>query len=174
MNPSDLVEEQYLDWLIYKIGGDKYRSLCEQLYKTSFIWFIPNDDNRDEDGRQLRSDFLDEVKVYPFGEWRIRDCSVLELILGVAHRLSYDSNINSDDWFWELITNLGLLKYNDASYDRTTNTEVNKIIRKLNNRTYKRDGSGGLFPLSNHNEDQRKVEIWYQMSSYLLENNLMA
>ena len=37
-------------------------------------------------------------------------------------------------------------------------------------RRYKRSGEGGLFPLKNAAKDQRKVEIWYQLSSYLLEN----
>ena len=36
-------------------------------------------------------------------------------------------------------------------------------------RTYDSNGYGGLFPLRNPREDQRKVELWYQLNAYLLE-----
>jgi hypothetical protein len=34
-------------------------------------------------------------------------------------------------------------------------------------RTYEPNGVGGFFPLENPNEDQREVELWYQMSAYV-------
>jgi hypothetical protein len=37
-------------------------------------------------------------------------------------------------------------------------------------RTYDRRGHGGLFPLQRSNRDQRRVEIWYQLSEYLLQD----
>jgi hypothetical protein len=41
---------------------------------------------------------------------------------------------------------------------------------RLNRRLYTTSGYGGLFPLEEPKEDQRKVEIWYQMMAYLGEN----
>ena len=32
------------------------------------------------------------------------------------------------------------------------------------------DGFGGLFPLKHAKKDQRKVEIWYQLQNWLMEN----
>ena len=37
-------------------------------------------------------------------------------------------------------------------------------------REYSDNGHGGLFPLKNPKKDQRKVEIWYQMTEYINEN----
>ena len=32
------------------------------------------------------------------------------------------------------------------------------------------NGTGGLFPLKRPRVNQRRVEVWYQMSEYLMEN----
>ena len=44
------------------------------------------------------------------------------------------------------------------------------ILNKIIDRGYSRRGVGGLFPLKYSKNDQRKVELWYQMHSYLIEN----
>lgn len=168
---SKSLEEEYFNWLVDQVNASKYSSLCEQLYNTSFNGYIPNDDNREEDGVLLRTQFLDEFGLYSNDDWISRQCSMLELILGISYRLSYDSNMDMDAWFWELLDNLKLSQYSNTKYD---SKQVNVITKKLNNRTYKSNGDGGLFPLKSHNEDQRKIEIWYQMSAYLLENNLLS
>jgi len=170
---SFLKNDLYFNWLLDKAGAKKsYKSLCEQLHSTEFKWFIPNDDNRIEDGKNLRTMFLDEFGVYTGNSWSKFDCSILELILGISYRLSYETDMDVDAWFWELIDNLNLSKYTDVYYDEVAYQEINKATKKINNRTYKRNGEGGLFPIKNHNEDQRAIEIWYQMSAYLLENTL--
>ena len=165
------VERQYFNWLLDRVGAEKHNSLCLHLYETDFNWFVPNDDNRAEDGKLLRTDFLDEFKITAYQPWIGRKCSMLELILGISLRLSYDTDYNADIWFWEILQNLNLTQYKDDYYDRSVERHVDKVLAKVNDRTYTRKGFGGLFPLNNTNEDQRKVEIWYQMSAYLLENN---
>jgi hypothetical protein len=45
-----------------------------------------------------------------------------------------------------------------------------KKLAVLNKREYFPSGKGGLFPLENPREDQTKVEIWYQMHAYVMEN----
>jgi hypothetical protein len=47
---------------------------------------------------------------------------------------------------------------------------VNQILTNLVERTYQKNGKGGLFPLKQPAKDQRRVEIWYQMAAYLNEN----
>jgi hypothetical protein len=75
------------------------------------------------------------------------------------------------EWFWKILENAGLDLYDDgAFYGHHGNTEVNEILNKIINREYRRDGKGGLFPLKRTNKDQRKVELWYQMNEYLVEN----
>lgn len=168
------LESQYFNWLLKRVGAEKHNSLCLQLYETSFNWFVPNDDNRAEDGKMLRIEFLDEFKMKTYWHWPNNYCSMFELILGISLRLSYDTEYNADIWFWEILQNLNLTQYKDEYYDRSVERHIDEVLTKVNDRTYSKSGRGGLFPLTKPNEDQRKVEIWYQMSAYLLENNYIS
>jgi hypothetical protein len=89
----------------------------------------------------------------------------------LANRLSFETDIDPTIWFWELLNNLGLSEYANLDRIRSSIKEINSILSTLNKREYEEDGYGGLFPLRNPGKDQRKVEIWYQMSAYLLEND---
>jgi hypothetical protein len=64
--------------------------------------------------------------------------------------------------------NVELKQYNDRrSYREDT---IQDVLDTIIFRTYKYDGRGGLFPLREGKEDQRRVELWYQMCAYILEN----
>jgi hypothetical protein len=39
-------------------------------------------------------------------------------------------------------------------------------------RYYQPNGHGGFFPLENPQDDQRHVELWYQLNEYVMERNL--
>lgn len=181
MTSSTTIDERYFAWLFQSVNHTiskdpkkSYWRLCEQLYKKPFEWFIANDDNRAEDGRLLRESYLDTENDYADQDWLDLDCSMFELLIAVAHRASFETDVLSDVWFWQLITNLELSYFNDYEYSKNKNSqlEIDKILNHVNKRTYSSDGHGGLFPLRAPKEDQRKVEIWYQMSSYLFENEL--
>jgi len=65
--------------------------------------------------------------------------------------------------------NLDLKKYND---DRPIPVKkVDDILDRVIHRKYKANGEGGFFPLKETNNDQRDVELWYQMSEYVLERS---
>ena len=66
-----------------------------------------------------------------------------------------------------MICNLGLDKFDDKHYN---SDYVYEILGKFVRREYDFNGRGGLFPLKNVQNDQRKVEIYYQMLAYLSEN----
>jgi hypothetical protein len=174
---SEPLDEQYLIWLYARIGSVKvtnpsrtYWSLIRQLFTKEFVWIIPNDDNRVEDGRDLRYRFLEENNVEDIDpNWMGLGCSILELLLGLANRLSFEAEGFSKDWFWELLKNLGLDKYNDAQ--KNAPKKIDEVMDKVIWRTYDFDGRGGLFPLKEPREDQRDVEIWYQLCAYLLERD---
>lgn len=142
--------------------------MLEQLFLTEFVWFIPNDDNRAEDGRDLRREFLSELDIEPHDpEWAKIGCSMLEMMVGLSRRLAFQADGEPRDWFWDLIKNAGLDRFNDQKrYNQET---VANILEKIIWRTYHEDGRGGLFPLQRAQEDQRDVELWYQLSAYLLE-----
>lgn len=175
MNSED---EQYFAWLYSQVCSVRLRSrrktyynLLAQLYNTQFVWFVPNDGNRLEDGLELRREFLG-LNGNEDLEWQNLGCSFLEVVIGLCRRLSFEDDYEREpsEWFWILMTNLGLEIFTDEVYD-TQNPEstVCDILDRVIYRTYNRDGSGGFFPLVHPPSDQRYVELWYQLNAYMLE-----
>lgn len=173
-------DQLYFDWLYRKVAVLSDRNpqrshwlLCEQLHKTPFTWSVPNDDNRAADGLFLHEQFENETGyIYEGGM-----CSVLEMLIALAQRASIEmdgvSNCQgTDEWFWMMLANLDIDQYTDDSYfEADAEGIVEEVVEQFLARDYSRDGEGGLFPLLHPHQDQRKVEIWYQMHAYLLENN---
>lgn len=179
MNEHSL-DEVYLDWLVARVTSPRqrrstaartYYKILKQLHEKEFFWLVANDDNRVLDGLELRNEFLADIR-YRIGEddeeWASAGCSVLELLIGLSRRLADLDDGEPRIWFWHMMKNLGLDQHDDQiPYDHE---EVDEILSALIYRTYDRDGNGGLFPLDDPREDQRKVEIWYQLNAYLLEH----
>ena len=169
------LEELYLTWLYSQFGSVKsrirsktYWSLAGALFHKEFVWWVPNDDNRVEDGKALRDEFLDDEGIYDVDpDWMEQGCSMLEMMIGLSRRLAFEAGGEPREWFFELLDNLGLSTYNDA--EQFDEDRVDEAIDPVIWRTYGRDGTGGLFPLQHPKKDQREVEIWYQMNAYLLE-----
>lgn len=167
------IEGDYFDWLVSQVGSTTnpnpartYYQLLEQMHLKRFIWFIPNDDNRVEDGRELRYEFMNgpsEGDEY---------CTFLEMLIALSRRVAFEASYSAPiEWFWHLAENLGLRKYNDEFMMDGEPLEIRYILDKVVDREYEKNGHGGLFPLHRPEQDQRKVELWYQMSSYLLEGH---
>jgi hypothetical protein len=171
------LDELYFRWLYSQVGNPKlknpsrtYWALLRQLYTKEFIWLIPNDDNRLEDGLDLRYEFVEKEGLHDVDQhWMGMGCSMLEMLIALSRRLSFEDDGPAEDWFWQLLENIGLRYCNDKS--DFLPQDVDDILDEVIWRTYNPDGSGGLFPLMNANEDQREVELWYQLSAYLLEHN---
>jgi len=174
MEPLD---ERYLTWLYGQVGHIKIRSrsrsyweLFRILYQTEFEWSVYNDDNRVEDGRDLRYEFFEAEGLEDDNpEWSGLGCSVLEMMVGLTRRLAFEAEGQPRTWFWILIENLGLSAYSDSNMHRQAEDDIRHILDVLIDRRYSTNGQGGLFPLKNPQRDQRKVEIWYQLSAYVLE-----
>lgn len=170
-------EELYFKWLYRQVAPLRqknpvrtYWSLLRQLHAKEFEYFVPNDDNRAEDGRYLRYEFLDNLPPHDQHaphRWMRSSCSMLEMLIALSRRLSFDGGGASSAWFWHTIDNLGLRGCNDAT--PCSSVEIDRVLERVIRRTYDRNGSGGLFPLKNSDVDQRKVEIWNQMNYYLIE-----
>jgi hypothetical protein len=174
---SGTLDDLYLIWLYEQVGDVKVQSrartywdLFRQLYSIEFVWFIPNDDNRAQDGLCLREQFLEDRGMDIFDvdpDWMGSDCSFLEMLVALARRLSFEAEGEPSLWFWHMIENIGLENCTDlGKYDQG---KVDTIVRDVIFRTYDYDGHGGLFPLRRARSDQRETEIWYQMNEYLLE-----
>ena len=169
----------YYSWLCDLIDVDQppqsYWFLTKKLFMRDFYWSVPNDDNRACEGKNLRERFCDENNLIYTYEYFNSECSMLELIIALAFRCEsimvdqYDS-IPMREWYWKLLSNVGLNKFTDEVYYDDAAEIVDRILDRIIDRTYHRNGQGGLFPLKRYKKDQRKVELWYQMSEYLIEN----
>lgn len=165
------LEELYFNWLYAKIHlsdvpYNSYSDLLRILYDTEFVWLLSGDDNRAEDGTDLRVDFIRESGLDIDLEWFDSGCSVLEMMLAFSRRAAFETEISSREWFWEFIQNLGLSGcYNDF-FDPTV---VHDVLQTFIWRTYEYNGEGGMFPLKAPQDDQRKIEIWYQFCEYLVD-----
>jgi hypothetical protein len=171
------IDRDYFKWLTSQIeirNNRSYNELFRRLQDTEFVWIVPNDDNRVYDGLTLRTDFLGEddgIPVEQILRFPVRygeGASVLEVIIGLSRRLSFNAGGEAPFWAWKLIENLHLGSKFDPLNKRKLE-EIDDILERLIWRTYERNGEGGFFPLNWSGDDQRKIEIWYQMNAYMSE-----
>lgn len=173
MSPG-ILDERYFTWLYSLVHDVKIRrsrhthwDLLRKLFTTEFAWFIPNDDNRAEDGRELRLEWVSTTKFTVDPHWAALGCSFLEMLIGLSRRIEFQTDKDAMFWFWHLMENIGLADYHDCS--QFLETDVEDKLAMVMWRTYDSNGNGGLFPLRNSYRDQRQIEIWYQLSEYLLQ-----
>jgi hypothetical protein len=174
---NEPLDELYLVWLYSQFGNPtarnlkgRYLNLARKLYTTEFVWFVPNDDSRLEDGKALRVEFLQDAEIPEVDpDWMDLGCSFLELMVGLSRRLGFQTDSHPSRWFWKLLENIGLNQYDDAN--PFSDEDVEEVTECVIWRTYRRDGHGGFFPLKKPKQDQRKIELWYQLSAYIIEND---
>lgn len=174
--PAAPLDERYLIWLYSQVANVKTRhkvrthwSLFRQLNETIFVAFVPHDDNRIADAQDLRDEFLASEGVRGSREWMRLPCSMLELLMILSRQLAFEMDDPVQIWFWHLIEVLNLEHFNDREYDDYAQEAIASAIDRVIWRTYEPNGQGGLFPLRNPARDQRKIELWYQLNAYLLE-----
>ena len=151
------IETLYFDWLIDHICDEhdifNYENLLWHLFYRDFVWIRPLDKNCAIYGCRLRDDFVDECssarRIMSLNNPFIgRECSILELIVSLAIRM--EDMVMSNDvfgdrtgyWFWLMIDN-------------------------FLNRTYEKNGKGGLFVINDKNIDMRNCDIWQQSMGFL-------
>lgn len=178
-----MFRKEYFEWLCSKIINDdsniKYSKLMSCLFDTIFIPILPMDENRDDDGKNLRyrfgreNDIPNNVITRELDNYHLQhtnNCNMLEMMVALSIRC--EETIMTDEeygdrtgeWFWNMIVSLGLGTMNDLRFDeKYTNIVLDRFI----NRQYKRNGDGGLFTIDGIKKDMRKFEIWYQMCWYL-------
>lgn len=174
---SGTTDDRYLEWLYGLVAAVRNRNparsywkLLKQLYTTEFVWLVSNDDNRVEDGKELRFEFVAEQGSDGVDtDWMNLGCSMLEMLVALARRASFETTLSADEWFWILLRNIGLDRYSDTVYTSANKAEITDVLERVIYRTYNHTGRGGLFPLKYTTHDQRKVELWYQLSEYLME-----
>ena len=177
MRIDDQIKNEYFEWMYDTVCGDRfsknisYRKLLMHLHDIEFTYIIQRDRNRAEDGIDLRHRFAsDHPDIYDPERYLDGPCSVLEMMVALAIRCeeSIMDNPNLGDrtgqWFWGMITNLGLGDMVDKRFNRVY---VDMVISRLLKREYEPNGKGGLFTIRNCKRDLRHVEIWYQLQWFL-------
>lgn len=174
MTQPSQVNQDYYEWLTSQISipnGNSYNELFTLMHEVEFVWTVPNDDNRIHDGLDLRTEFANTT--YP--QFRLQGLELdgatfLEVLVALSRRTAFTAGGDQEEWAWALIRNLRLHKKSDPLSENDI-FKVNDTLYSLIWRTYRPDGRGGFFPLKNPEEDQTKVEIWYQMNKYVIEGN---
>jgi len=147
-----------------------YWMLASQMYKKRFDWFVANDGNRVEDAKELRFEFIKEREDgYYDKDWMEEDCSFIEILIVLSRMAAFETDGDPYVWLWTMLDNLKLRTFVDDQYNIDTEEMIDNVLDTVIQRKYNADGSGGLFPLREPDKDQTKIEIWYQMATYLLE-----
>lgn len=173
------IKTAYLDWMVDIVcknryeGNNSFRKLLEHLHSIEFTYRMLSDGDRARDGVSLRRRFALSIPDIPY-DWIIdcldKPCSVLEMILALAIRCEEDIMNNpqvgdrTGQWFWKMITNMGLGGMTDRLYDKNY---VDEVVTCFLERKYDPDGRGGLFRIQDSECDIRKISIWVQMCYYL-------
>jgi hypothetical protein len=169
-----MITERYFDWLHLTVEHPfrDYVKLLRVMFETEFVALIPNDQNRAEDVEELRRTFMYEMSE---NEELDIPVSVLEVMITLSERmydLTYDPETmdhKPHSWFWTLVSNLELADYEDQEWGPASGEEIEHILKTMINRNYAYNGSGGLFPLAYPEQDQRDVELWYQMQYWVAD-----
>ena len=164
-------EDEYFYWLLHRVRNRSHYKLLRFLFETAYIFTIPMDENRADDGIQLRYEYIYEKGINE-DEFRYLNepCNLFEMMLALAVRISLimDNPNKGDDthvWFWKMISNLGLNKSTDNNFNLDY---VQNVIRHFLTRKYGPNGRGGLFFVRSekHIED---LQLWEQAMLYLNE-----
>lgn len=168
--------DDYLEYLIWKCGLDRYTGLekiFQILHDMEFTYILDRDDNRYDDGAELRDDYEIPEEYFDYvDEFMNQPCSVMEMLVALAIRVEGQyigdpADEHPERFFVEMIDNLGL---NTMRRGRMREYEVIKIIRRWLDRKFEKDGRGSPFPVRYDHRDQRCLEIWDQMNNYISEN----
>lgn len=168
------VEVVKTTWKCYIPAAISYKKLLSCLHMITFRCEMRSDENRAEDGVDLRWRFAVDTGRENQNDW-IRDClegpcSVLEMMVALAIRIEETIMDNpalgdrTGQWFWGMITTMGLGAMNDNNFDKKS---AGNIVNTFLDRQYKSDGDGGLFRIRGVDVDLTKVDIWTQLCWYL-------
>lgn len=172
------LKSEYFGHLVTTIVDKKhpqidYIPLLDLLHSMKFEIMLQSDEDRVKDGEYLREKWLSEEDLYEYlHEFDGDYVTVLEVLVALADRLSFQigDNCTGDhsisECFWEIMKNLDLEKYSAGNYKPIN---IKDKVRIWMYRKFKKDGSGGPFPLEKSRFDQRNLTIWQQMNDYIME-----
>lgn len=179
---EDEIKNGYFEWILCRVGTKDrdpagYSELLRYLDSVGYIYTIPMDGNRADDGICLRYRYGSENGISPAvisSVLDIRDCSMLEMAAALAIRceedVMYDPQIGDRTgiWFWIMIDSLGLGEMTDGHFNREA---ADGIILAFLEHRYEPNGQGSLFRITEEgtggSSDLRRMELWNQMGVFL-------
>lgn len=169
-----ITREDYIRWLESQLRDEhanwdkSYWGLIDALFSQKYFALIDLDANRMADGLGLRVDYMRLENIRPSLMPDFGPCTFLEVLIGLSRRLEFLAEGAAAGWAWHLLCNLELDRMGDpftASKKRKTQAIMDIVI----DRSYDPDGTGGFFPLVWNEDDQTRIELWYQMNAYVKE-----
>jgi hypothetical protein len=164
----------YIEWLkTTRCDLDPHNQYCllfRDLSALNFVSIVDFDHNRIYEALYYREAYTGDTAL-PHDT-----VSMLEIIRTMAikcEEVSFDAEHTNTvtEWFWQLLGNVGLDKFVDLDYHDLGGGEVvRNILCKIILRSYDHAGVGGLFPLRYPTENQRFIDLFYQMRAYVEEN----
>lgn len=166
-------QARYFDWLYRMVKGGEYSKLCRLMHATTFRVLVDHDGNRVGDVAELKLNYMAMMRVDPRDEDTLTapGASVFEVLVSLAQRMEYQTDLPIQVCFGIFIENLGLRPCVDDNFEMNRAKAV-QIIHRFNDRLYRPNGQGGLFPLRIPRGDQRRIELWYQLAYYMTENEM--
>lgn len=176
------ISNEYFEWMYHLVSNDSraknkisYRKLLIFLNTVAFSPSMEMDYNRLIDAVDFRYKFANEngyPNLYIKNIFDSNTCSVLEMMIALSYKVEEQITDNylygnrTGQWFWSMITSLGLNSMDDKAFDQNYCKYVLDIFM---NRDYSPNGKGGLFTLERPYRDMRTVDIWTQFMWYLEE-----
>lgn len=181
LNESAATSGTYIRWVASEqlhISEDefkRYSKLFNTLADIEFTCSHPMDDNRAIDGLDLRDKFEYETGLYlDGGSGLMPKCTMFEMLAALAIRIENQimRNLSLGDrtskWFFEMLDNVGLDTFTNKTWEYAYVRRIEDICDRINNRSYKANGEGGLFPLKSR-KSIKNEQIWIQCMTYLGE-----
>lgn len=167
------VVNRYYIWLLEMIdfdshGHDKQSKLLQYLHNKEYVWDIWTDENRAEDGLNLRCRFEKETDYLDYSPLE-KPCSVLEMMVAFAERIDKDvtdEEYGTPYWFWIMIENLGLKDCTDDVFDAK---KVNSVLDNWLNSLTKNDLKSGIFPGKSGKKPESDTDEWFRMQKWIAE-----
>lgn len=154
----------YFNFLLQLIGENPDNPLLYYLFEVDYIWTIPLDINRAQDGIDLRCLWANLTKLETYDTvFKNKKCSMLEMLIAFAIRIENDfmgdTGVNkSSEWFHLMITNLGI-------HDDLYNFDRGRVDHAL---LYFFNHQISLFKVPNF--DLTGLQLWDQMNMWLNYN----
>lgn len=173
------MNQDYIKWLQNRVDlidtKGSHDSLFKELASYNYDYILPMDENRAQDGIALRYQFYQNSDSYP--RWVLtQPCTFLEFLVALAERMSFICSSYVEDMikgiFWKLLDNMTISNLTDDEWEQLDGEkQVGWAISRVCNRTYDADGTGGLFPMAKPKQNQREIQVWYQMQQYFHDPN---